>query len=66
MINLKETEYLVFGDNGRDILLENDNVKNCKSFNYLRVTLSQYAKSTDNNNKKICQGKRVIGQLNSV
>lgn len=29
------------GENGRDLVMDNDTVKNCKSFNYLGVTLFQ-------------------------
>lgn len=64
-INKKKTDQPKVEETG-DILLDNDVVKNLKSFNYLGITLTQNGKSSDDIYKKICLGKRVIRQLELV
>ena len=66
-INFDITEYLkVANEEKEDLNIDGRVVKGCKSFKYLRVILTSNAKSLEDINNKIAQGKRAIRQLNSV
>ena len=62
----KKTEYLSFGEAGNDLSLDNNSIRNTNQFKYLGVTLGKTGKSDLDITNKINQGRRVIGQLNSV
>jgi len=66
-ISHKKTEYMVAGENDRqDLDVGQHKLKNCATFKYLGVTLSNTGKSNEDIKNKIGQGRRVIRQLNSV
>ncbi|XP_030753978.1 uncharacterized protein LOC115880821 [Sitophilus oryzae] len=66
-INTKKTEYMVVGDDEReDLDVGIGIIKNVCTFKYLGVTFTTNGKSTQDIANKVGQGKRVIGQLNSL
>ncbi|XP_030752386.1 uncharacterized protein LOC115879632 [Sitophilus oryzae] len=66
-INTKKTEYMVVGDDEReDLDVGIGTIKNVCTFKYLGVTFTTNGKSTQDIANKVGQGKRVIGQLNSL
>ena len=65
-INFQKTEYLALGETGNDLSLDNNSIRNTNQLKYLGVTLGKAGKCDLDITNKTNQGRRVIGQLNSV
>ena len=66
-INFDKSVYLkVANEEKENLNMDGRVVKGCKSFKYLGIILTSNAKSLEDINNRIGQGKRAIKQLNSV
>ena len=65
-INYENTEQLIIGREGNDMVLGPNTIRDCVRFKYLGVMTMKESTSNEEIDNKIIQGRKAIRKLNSV